>query len=412
MNFFDNLTSRVSTFHNAFNIHAVILDESGNSIASYGFACKYCELFAERTGKYCPCRSSHQGSGELAARLDDCYIYTCPAGLYHLSVAILENANYHGSVLAGPILLDYPDIFVVDETLQKYNIPINDRPQLFSSMQEIPLVEPKRARYIGKLLFQLVENLLYGELTDVNLQREKDALLKKVSDYLQVVDSPDTPYVYHFPHEDVLVAFMRDGNVEGAQKMLNGIIGDICFTSGNNLEIIKVRMTELMEMLSHAAVSGGGNPEEAFNIVNEFQHKSVSTSNLTDLSFILLGTLKNFMNMIFYNIGSNQPELIKKAIIYMNNNFQGEITLNETARHLFISPSYFSTLFKKETNTTFSAYITELRIKHAKHLLAETALPLVDVAITAGFDSQQYFSAVFKKVTGLTPGKFRRSNRQ
>lgn len=407
MNFFDNLTSRVSTFHNAFNIHTVILDEAGSQLGAYGFACKYCELFQERAGKYCPCHSSHQGSGVLAARLDDCYIYTCPAGLYHLSVAITEDKIYLGSVLAGPILLDYPDIFVVDEMLQKYNIPLSDRPQFFSSMQEIPLIEPKRARYIGKLLFQLVDGLLYGEFHELDLRKEKDALFKRVSQYIEIVDKSGEQYVYHFKNEDELAAFMRDGNIDGAQKLLNDIIGDICFTSGNNLVIIKVRMTELMDLLSHVVISGGANPDEAFNIVNEFQHKSVSTSNLTDLSFILVGTLKNFMNLMFYNIGSGQTELIQQAIVFINNNYQKKITLEEVARNLFVSPSYFSSMFKKETGTAFSAYITHLRVKQAKRLLTETALPLVVIAINAGFDSQQYFTQVFKKATGLTPGKYR-----
>ena len=77
------------------------------------------------------------------------------------------------------------------------------------------------------------------------------------------------------------------------------------------------------------------------------------------------------------------------------------------AQDLFLSRSYLSTKFKKETGMTLSQYIQEQKIEKAKSLLKTTDRSILEIATYLGFSSQGYFQNVFKKLTGMTPKEYR-----
>ena len=74
------------------------------------------------------------------------------------------------------------------------------------------------------------------------------------------------------------------------------------------------------------------------------------------------------------------------------------------------SPTYFSSLFKKETGTNFINYLTQARIHKAKTLLCCTSKMVYEVAYEVGFRDYRYFSQIFKKYTGQTPREFQCSS--
>lgn len=104
-----------------------------------------------------------------------------------------------------------------------------------------------------------------------------------------------------------------------------------------------------------------------------------------------------------------KQELINKAIEYMRLNYNSDITLSDLAMQSFISKNYFSRLFKKVTGTNVSDYIQYLRVDQACHLLKTTGLKVTDIASQAGFKDMKFFYEVFKKVTGKTPGDYRKA---
>ena len=79
------------------------------------------------------------------------------------------------------------------------------------------------------------------------------------------------------------------------------------------------------------------------------------------------------------------------------------------AAQVGLNPSYFSTYFKQICGSSFKEYLNMVRVEEAKRLLANTDYSILDIAIAIGFDNQSYFSKVFKRVTGVTPGRFRES---
>lgn len=84
-----------------------------------------------------------------------------------------------------------------------------------------------------------------------------------------------------------------------------------------------------------------------------------------------------------------------------------DLSLNEVAAQVNLSPSHFSAVFSRKTGQTFKEYLTHLRLDKAKELLRMSPLKSFEIAAQVGYNDPHYFSYVFKKHTGLSPTKFR-----
>ncbi len=92
---------------------------------------------------------------------------------------------------------------------------------------------------------------------------------------------------------------------------------------------------------------------------------------------------------------------------YIDRHYAEPISVDVLAAASYCSPSLINHLFKKTGGLSVSAYVTKVRIEHARTLLAATDLPVREVAFRVGFDDSNYFSSVFTKQTGETPRRFR-----
>ncbi|MCD8498734.1 MAG: AraC family transcriptional regulator [Clostridiales bacterium] len=137
--------------------------------------------------------------------------------------------------------------------------------------------------------------------------------------------------------------------------------------------------------------------------------KIYSFRNVDEIAFWLSGIMNRFSEQVFNLSHVKHADVIYRAVDYVRKNYTRKVTLEETAALVCLSPAYFSRIFKDEMKVNFNIYVNQLRVEAAKKLLLNDSVPLVDIASQAGFDGQSYFSKVFKKMTGVTPGKFRES---
>lgn len=93
---------------------------------------------------------------------------------------------------------------------------------------------------------------------------------------------------------------------------------------------------------------------------------------------------------------------------YVHRNYKTEISLADLADHLYLSKEHLSRLFKKETGQNLFSYIMDLKMQEAKRLLTETDHTIDDIAFSLGFHDGNYFSKVFKKNVGTSPGSYRK----
>ncbi len=99
------------------------------------------------------------------------------------------------------------------------------------------------------------------------------------------------------------------------------------------------------------------------------------------------------------------------AIQYIKSHLRENPSLDETARHINISPSYLSKIFANNLHTPYSTFVLNEKITYAQKLLVETNLTMTVIATEAGFTSNAYFSDCFKRMAGMSPLQFRKKNR-
>ncbi len=99
---------------------------------------------------------------------------------------------------------------------------------------------------------------------------------------------------------------------------------------------------------------------------------------------------------------------VRLAKQYIGGHYMEQVRLSEVSELVYMNPSYFSTLFKKETGISFSDYLTERRMEAAKRLLRESRYSVREIAERVGYVETAYFSRLFKKQVGLKPSQYRK----
>jgi len=98
---------------------------------------------------------------------------------------------------------------------------------------------------------------------------------------------------------------------------------------------------------------------------------------------------------------------LRHAIQYIRDHLDKDISFHDIAAHLKMSAYHFARMFKHSTGDPPHQYIVRCRINRAKELLAETSLPITDVAFEVGYKSQSHFTTCFRRFVGVTPAAFR-----
>ena len=105
-----------------------------------------------------------------------------------------------------------------------------------------------------------------------------------------------------------------------------------------------------------------------------------------------------------------QADAILRAKRFLSDNYANpELTLKSVADYVGLNEKYLSTRFTKEAGTTFSAYLTDLRMQKAKNLMISTDLRMYEISERVGYHNVEHFNRMFKKSFGFSPGDFRKN---
>lgn len=98
---------------------------------------------------------------------------------------------------------------------------------------------------------------------------------------------------------------------------------------------------------------------------------------------------------------------IARTLHYLDSHYADDITQAEMARRVYLYPTYFSELFKKEIGKGFTEYLNQLRIEKAKALLPIKTLRVSEVAEMVGYRDHGYFTKQFRRYAGVSPAEYR-----
>lgn len=99
--------------------------------------------------------------------------------------------------------------------------------------------------------------------------------------------------------------------------------------------------------------------------------------------------------------------IVKNALAYMEEHYNEKLTLALVAEKTYVSQWHLSKLLNKHENRNFSEILNQIRVEHAKELLKEMQLRIVDISEMVGFTNVAHFSRVFKKMEGISANEYR-----
>lgn len=105
------------------------------------------------------------------------------------------------------------------------------------------------------------------------------------------------------------------------------------------------------------------------------------------------------------------PCKLRRTIAYITDHLEQDLSLVTLATVGEMSPAHFARLFKQATGLPPHQYVLMCRMERAKQLLAETDLPLIEIALQVGCADQSHFSALFRAHVTLTPKAYRDTTR-
>ena len=100
-----------------------------------------------------------------------------------------------------------------------------------------------------------------------------------------------------------------------------------------------------------------------------------------------------------------EKKLVEQVCSYIHENFVNGVSLNELAQHVALSPYHLLRVFRAEVGMPPYVYLENIRVRHAQKLIEE-GKPLADVAMESGFSSQSHMTRHFKRIIGVTPGRY------
>lgn len=112
------------------------------------------------------------------------------------------------------------------------------------------------------------------------------------------------------------------------------------------------------------------------------------------------------------NARNHREAMVQRAQSFLSDHMGERITLDRVAAEVNVSASHLKRVFREQTGQPVIAYLTDLRIRQAKRMIRDRQLNFSQIAEAVGFDSIYYFSARFKKQTGMTPTEYARSVRR
>lgn len=160
-------------------------------------------------------------------------------------------------------------------------------------------------------------------------------------------------------------------------------------------------------LMRKAAEQGGVHPIHLDRISSEYAKRIETVTGAEKGQKLMTEMVRDYCRMVRKSSVKKYSPQVRKAVTYIESDLSGELSLKTIAAAQNINASYLSDLFHRETGKTVTEYVKEKRAELGARLLTTTGLQIQTVAQYCGMADANYFSRVFKKIYGITPGAYR-----
>ncbi|WNC74177.1 AraC family transcriptional regulator [Thalassotalea psychrophila] len=187
---------------------------------------------------------------------------------------------------------------------------------------------------------------------------------------------------------DFALVYLTDDVLQLLQNSLAGVTEPLSLNSSLYGALVKELLTKLSE-----------------DIATDMEHIAALSRALISLLRVELTASTQSMS---FNSARGQFNYVQQAIKFIQANLDKQLKSADVAAHVGLHQSHFRQIFRDVTQTTLHSYVLQLRLEHARDLLLNTAVSIVEIAENSGFSSQSHMTSSFRRYYDMSPASIRK----
>ena len=385
----------------------LLVDSEGRKVWSLG-GCPVCARLAASPKQGKICGAYQRKAVEESFRWGEPYISVCPFGLITFAVPISREKRLAGGLISGFSILPQMERDIQDEVMRsvrRFRIRSRVGPRTRIPFRIVP---SETLRRNADLLFDLTGRYNASDLELIHESRERSLQQFTIANFLEDAREGKQDLVASLVKmQNEIIDKVVLGDLSGSREIINRFLGAILLETGMNFNRLKVRLLELIVIISRAAIEKGISADGLLGPRYSFLTDINAASGFDDLFWKVTKVLENFTTTVSEEMGRKAWAHMTKMRDFVQKNFTAKVAAAEVASAAGLSVSRALHLFRRESGMSLSSYIARCRIDYAKYLLVNTSRSVASIASDCGFFDQSHFTKTFAALEGLPPLRYR-----
>lgn len=309
-----------------------------------------------------------------------------------------------GIYIIGPVFTGNYSCQRVKNILEHRDFSAKTLNEVMKQIEQIPIIP-------SNILFQYAIMLHYC-ITGEKISYKHFLFSSGIQDgSTPLPESSEKEHAGIWASEQTLLDMVRSGNLNymDALSVSSSLSSGVKYASKDSLREAKSNGLVLLVLVSRAAIEGGLNPDTAYTLCDYYARRIEDTDNVAEISILCQIMLDDYIQRVRStkeSTGISQATL--NCCDYISAHLSENLSIDFLASRAGYTEYYFSRKFKQETGMSIREYINQEKMHRAKILLSSTTMSILEIGTELGFGSRSYFSDTFQKMTGTSPGEYRK----
>ena len=347
----------------------------------------------------------------LISNDSEIYYFSTKEFLY---VGIVKNERQNRDIIIGPVSSTSLSESDIDSLIASYALPVTFKEQIWDFYEKTPKFTVSQLLNILALLYKE----LNGKVIDVFehfgfTDKTEEQTVGKHHSHALIENKEQSHFHDTYYFEQQYYGFIEKGDLEGLQHFIQTVPS---FTEGrtsnDSLRQAKNIFISSTALATRHAIAGGLDIETAYQLSDSYIQEAEKMSDQASIMALNATAAIDFTNRVANaRIPKGMPKDIYLAIQFISNHLNRNISVEEIAKHMNMDRTTLSKKFKRELGFNISSYIMSRKLEEAKSLLIYTDKTISEISEYLCFSTQSYFQNVFKAKYGMTPKKYRESQK-
>jgi AraC-like DNA-binding protein len=335
------------------------------------------------------------------------YFFEMVPGITGWLVALEDRRIIHGAMIGGEVF--HEEAPCDRETSLRGLATLGLSPDVARAYADArPTVSTARMQEAAASLLRIFYQVSGWKPVQMEENRLKVMQQQQIAEAIEDQKRRGGPATYPFEKERILLSHIRAGDQAGARRVLNEMLGAMYMTAPK-LVVLRARAIELMGYLTRTAVEDSPVMESLIERNHQWMQRLISARDFEQLARVLTDALNDFIEGIYLHGFNRSNAHVSKALDFITLNYMKPLTLDSIAAVVGLSSYRLAHVVKAHTGKTLLQIITHARIQHAQNLLEQSDKSCTEIAYEVGFNDQSYFIKHFRRLTGITPARYRRT---